>query len=48
MEQEVRELINEHVAERLSVLHQIEAAWAKQTRRPTAAEIEGWIAAGRE
>ena len=48
MEQEVRELINEHVGERLSVLDQIEAAWVKQTRRPTAAEIEGWIATGRE
>ena len=48
MEQEVRELINEHVGERLSVLHQIEAAWVKQTRRPTAAEVEGWIATGRE
>jgi len=48
MEQEVRELINEHVGERLSVLGQIEAAWVKQTRRPTAAEIEGWIATGRE
>ena len=48
MEQEVRELINEHVGERLSVLDQIEAAWGKQTRRPTAAEVEGWITAGRE
>jgi plasmid stability protein len=48
MEQEVRELINEHVGERLSVLGQIEAAWVKQTRRPTAAEVEGWIATGRE
>jgi plasmid stability protein len=48
MEQEVRELINEYVGERLSVLDQIEAAWVKQTRRPTAAEVEGWIATGRE
>jgi plasmid stability protein len=48
MEQEVRELINEHVGERRSVLDQIEAAWGKQTRRPTAAEVEGWIATGRE
>lgn len=47
MEQEVREIINEHVGERLSVLDQIEAAWVKQTRRPTAAEVEGWIATGR-
>jgi plasmid stability protein len=48
MEQEVRELISEHVGERLSVLDQIEAAWVKQTRRPTAAEVEGWISTGRE
>jgi plasmid stability protein len=48
MEQEVRELISEHVGERLSVLDQIEAAWDKQARRPTAAEVEEWIAAGRE
>ena len=48
MEQEVRELISEHVGERLSVLDQIEAAWVKQTRRPTAAEVERWISTGRE
>ena len=48
MEQEVRELINEHVGERLSVLDQVEAAWSKQARRPTATEVEGWIATGRE
>jgi plasmid stability protein len=48
MEQEVRELINEHVGERCSVLDQIEAGWVKQARRPTAAEVEGWIATGRE
>jgi plasmid stability protein len=48
MEQEVRELINEHVGERLSVLDQIEAAWSKQLRRPTATEVERWIATRRE
>jgi plasmid stability protein len=48
MEQEVRELISEHVGERVSVLDQIQAAWGKQTRRPTATEVEGWISAGRE
>ncbi|HKN09761.1 MAG TPA: hypothetical protein VJ376_09815 [Pseudomonadota bacterium] len=47
MEQEVRELLEESAAERVSVLQQIEAAWNKQKRRPTAAEIETWIAAGR-
>ncbi len=47
MEQEVRELLEAHVAERRSVLEQIEARWARQTRRPTAAEVDSWIGAGR-
>ena len=47
MEQEVRELLEGHVAERRSVLEQIEAGWARQTRRPTAAEVDAWIGAGR-
>lgn len=47
MEQEVRELLEVHVAERRSLLDQIEAAWAGQTRRPTAREVDDWIAAGR-
>jgi plasmid stability protein len=47
MEQEVRELIEIHVSERRSVLDQIEAAWSRQTRRPTADEVDAWIAAGR-
>ena len=48
MEQEVRELIEMHVAERRSVLEQIQAGWAKQTRRPTAREIDVWMRTGRE
>jgi plasmid stability protein len=48
MEQEVRDLLTEHVGERISVLDQIEAGWSKQARRPTVTEIEGWIATGRE
>jgi plasmid stability protein len=47
MEQEVRELLDSHVAERRSVMEQIEAGWAEQTRRPTAAEIDKWIEVGR-
>jgi plasmid stability protein len=47
MEQEVRELLEVHVSERRSVLAQIEAAWGRQTRRPTAAEVDAWISAGR-
>lgn len=48
MEQEVRELLEEYVTERSSVLKQIEASWKKQKRRPSAREIESWIGAGRE
>ena len=48
MEQEVRELIEEYVTERSSVLKQIEASWSRQTRRPSGAEIDSWIGTGRE
>jgi len=47
MEQEVRELLEVHVAERRSVLEQIEASWSRQTRRPAASEVDAWISAGR-
>ena len=47
MEQEVRELLEAYVSERRSVLDQIEAAWSRQARRPTAGEIDAWIATGR-
>jgi plasmid stability protein len=47
MEQEVRELLEVYVSERRSVLDQIEVAWSRQTRRPTAGEVDEWIAAGR-
>ena len=48
MEQEVRELLETYVSERRSVIEQIEVAWTRQTRRPTAAEVDAWIAAGRQ
>jgi plasmid stability protein len=48
MEQEVRALLEEYVAERASVQRQIETSWLRQERRPTAAEIDSWINAGRE
>jgi len=48
MEQEVRELLEEYVIERSAVLKQIEASWARQSRRPNAEEIDSWINAGRE
>jgi plasmid stability protein len=47
MEQEVRELLEGYVAERRAVLEQIEASWQKQTRRPTAGEIDKWMGVGR-
>lgn len=47
MEQAVRELLEESVGERTSVLAQIEASWNRQKRRPSPSEVEGWIAAGR-
>ena len=43
MEQEVRELIEEHVAEREAILEQIESSWGEQRRRPTAAEVDTWL-----
>jgi plasmid stability protein len=47
MEQEVRNLIEGYVVERGAVLDQIEAGWDKQTRRPTAGEIDAWMGVGR-
>ena len=47
MEQEVRELLDAHTAERQSVLSQIEESWAAQTRRPTAEEVDRWMGIGR-
>ena len=48
MEQQVRELLEDYVAERRSVLEQIEAGWAAQPRRPTADRVDNWIGAGRK
>ncbi|MCC7010372.1 MAG: hypothetical protein IT184_16305 [Acidobacteria bacterium] len=47
MEQEVRELLEGYVVERRAVLDQIEAGWQAQTQRPTAAEVDRWMAVGR-
>ena len=47
MEQEVRDLLEGHVAEREAILGQIEAAWSRQARRPTSREIDAWIGVGR-
>lgn len=47
MEQEVRALLDEYVGDRLALLEQIEAAWARQARRPAPREVDAWIDAGR-
>jgi plasmid stability protein len=47
MEQEVRALLQEVAGDRLALLEQIEAAWARQTRRPRPREFEAWIDTGR-
>jgi plasmid stability protein len=47
MEQEVRDLLEGYVAERRAILDQIEAGWQVQTRRPTATEVDAWLAVGR-
>jgi plasmid stability protein len=47
MEQEVRDLLEEYVGERSAVVKQVEASWESQSRRPSASEIEKWIAAGK-
>ena len=47
MEQEVRDLLEGYVVERRAILDQIEAGWQRQTRRPSAAEVDAWLAVGR-
>jgi plasmid stability protein len=47
MEQEVREIIEMYVGDKLSVMKQIEESWARQARRPTAEEVDAWIKEGR-
>ena len=48
MEQEVRAVLEEHAGDREALLTQIEAAWGRQARRPSAAEIDQWLRVGRE
>lgn len=47
MEQEVRELLSQTLAERASVIAEIEAHWAHLNRRPSASEVDRWIEQGR-
>jgi len=48
MEQEIRVILEEHVADRASVLEQIEESWRNQSRRPKPKEIDSWIRSGRQ
>lgn len=48
MEREVRAVLEEHVGDRLALFEQIERSWTRQTRRPKAREVDGWIGVGRE
>jgi plasmid stability protein len=47
MEQEVRNLLEEAVSDRASLLAQLETGWERQTRRPGKAEVDAWIETGR-
>lgn len=47
MEQEVREMVERQVGDRLSAIEQIGLSWKSQTRAPAAREIESWIRQGR-
>jgi hypothetical protein len=47
MEQRMREFREAAMPKRRSVLTQIEEGWIRQTRRPTAGEVDAWIAYGR-
>jgi len=47
MEQEVREMVERQVGDRLSAIEQIKAAWKNQKRVATTGEIDAWIRQGR-
>jgi len=47
MEQEVREIVELHVGDRLSAIDQIERAWKAQKRTLSREEVDAWVAEGR-
>jgi hypothetical protein len=47
MEQEVREMVERQVGDRLSAIDQIKASWKNQKRVATTGEIDAWIRQGR-
>jgi len=48
MEQEIRNILEEHAGDRISALRQIEESWKRQLRQPKADEVNRWKRAGRE
>ena len=48
MEQEIRDILEEHAGDRMSAIRQIEESWKKQLRRPKASEVDSWKRSGRE
>ncbi len=48
MEQEIRDILEEHAGDRMSAIRQIEQSWRRQLRRPKASEVDAWKRAGRE
>jgi hypothetical protein len=40
-------LLKRDIAERQRILEQIETAWKHQARRPSADEVDAWVAVGR-
>ncbi|PYS43013.1 MAG: hypothetical protein DMG14_02070 [Acidobacteria bacterium] len=48
MQQEIRDILEEHAGDRISALRQIEESWQRQLRRPKAHEVDSWKRKGRE
>ena len=47
VEQEVGEMLERYVGDRLSAIEQIERSWDSQSRFPSAQEIDSWRQEGR-
>lgn len=48
MEQEIRDILEEHAGDRISALRQIENSWQRQSRRPKAKEVDSWMRVGQK
>jgi plasmid stability protein len=47
MEQELRRIIEMYVGDKAAAMKQVEQSWSRQSRRPTAEEVDSWIDEGR-